>query len=93
MILIFQVAAGVFLGFVAFWGAYGLWLTWRALPKSQRQPFDLKKAAKSFVIWLVMVVAGLGYIVLADMGWVPCWMLVDDSDWREIAKCNFPAKG
>ena len=93
MILTFQVAAGVFLGGVALFGAYGLWLTWRALPKPQKQPFDFTQWVKNLVIYLAICVAFLGYIVLAEMGAVPCWMLTDDGDWREIAQCDGSAGG
>jgi hypothetical protein len=90
MILIFQVAAGVLLGGLALWGAYSLWLTAQALPM---QRFNLGLWIKELLLSLAIGVVLIAYVVLAEMGGVPCWMLLDDDDWREIAQCDGSAGG
>ena len=86
--LVFQVASGVFLGGVALFIAYILLMIWMNSPSPVREPFNWKLVARRAAIYIGLVGALLLYIILADAGQVPCWMLVDDSNWRAVARCR-----
>ena len=86
--LVFQVALGVFLGGVSLFAAFRIWMSWRMSPVPEKQPFDWKRATKGFLVYLVIVSLLLGYIVLAEMNKLPCWMLANDDDWRVVAGCE-----
>jgi hypothetical protein len=86
--LVFQVALGVFLGGVSLFAAFRIWMAWRMSPVPEKQPFDWKRATKVVLVYLASVSLMLGYVVLADLNKLPCWMLFDDSDWRASAGCE-----
>jgi len=86
--LVFQVALGVFLGGVALFISYLLLMRWMSSPSPVREFFNWKLAAGRVAIYIGIVVLFLLYIILAEAGMVPCWMLVDDSNWRAAARCR-----
>jgi len=86
--LVFQVALGVFLGGVALFVSYLLLMRWMNSPSPVREPFDWKLVARRLAIYIGIIVLFLLYIILAEAGMVPCWMLVDDSNWRAVAQCR-----
>ena len=86
--LVFQVALGVFLGGVALFVSYLFLMIWMRSPKAVREPFNWKLLKMKVAIYLGLVVLFVGYIFLAEIGQVPCWMLLDDSNWRAVARCR-----
>lgn len=86
--LVFQVALGVFFGGMGLFAAVRIWMAWRVSQVPEKQSFDWRRTTSGFLVYLAMVSLLLGYIVLAELTKLPCWMLADDSDWRAAAGCE-----
>ena len=86
--LVFQVALGVFLGGVALFVSYLFLMIWMNSPSPVREPFNWKLVARRVAIYIGLMILFLLYIILDEVGMLPCWMLSGEGDWRAVAQCR-----